>query len=192
MIIIVPEPFFTKKAKKLVVAKDFLIVDATDDYDSKLSEFGNRTPSPELTPTPVLKKIILDPDSTEAKIKRRNMKHYIENWLEDEGLLMRILFCCDMMCTVYENTGEDMNIFIVMRKKEYAELGGVLKERIDRATTKDFPVAYLLTKNTPKEEREKILNKKMPREFWGKFRKVLEKWRKEFDKSQLAQLYHSV
>lgn len=189
MIIIVPEPFFTKKAKKLVVAKDFIIADATDDFDSRLSEFGNRSQTAELVPTPVLRKIAADPDSQEAKIKRRNIKHYIENWLEDEAVSMRLLFLVDMMLVNYEHTGEDLNIFIVLRKKDYAEYAGLMKGKVDRYF-EGFELCYLMTKQTDKAERDRILNLRMPREFWGKLRKSTEKKRKEFDKTQLAQLYH--
>lgn len=191
MIIIVPEPFFRKKAKKLVVAKDFIIADATDDFESRLSDFGNRTQVPELVPTPVLRKIATDPDSQEAKIKRRNIKHYIENWLEDEAFAMRILFMADMMCVNYAHCGEDLNIFIALRKKEYAEYAGLMKAQIDRQF-EGFNLAYLMTKQTDREERDKILNMKMGREFWGRLAKSVEKKRKLFSKSQLAQLYHEV
>lgn len=191
MFVIVPDKVFLKRVKKWIVEKDFVIADATDDYDSDLSDLGNRTQVAELTPTPVLRKIAADPDSAEAKIKRRNIKHYIENWLEDDAVGMRMLYFADMMCMNYERTGEDINVFIVMKKKDYQEYAGFLKERIDRYFD-GFEMVMLVGKKTEKDDVTKWLRIQRGREFWGRLRKFLEKRRKEFDKSALAQVYHAL
>ena len=103
MIILVPIGSFKKKATKWVKYKDFVVADATFRHDSSMWEYGNKVDADELSPTPTLTKIALDPEDKESQIKKRHLNTYLEKWLDDEGFNIKVHFLVSVILRVSGN-----------------------------------------------------------------------------------------
>ena len=188
MFIIVPTHHFEKKARKWIVAKDFLIADASDSPESEVTEMGNRIDCGELVPTPKLSKMALYPNGQEARIMRNNLNRYLENWLTDDGVLMRINYFADILVQNFMHSGEDINVFIVLRKEFYREYGEHLAKAI-REQLNGLDVVRFLTKKMDKSAQEKILTERFPRETYETMKKCVKRNKKMFDEERLRQMY---
>ena len=188
MFIITPTSHFEKKARKWIIVKDFLIADASDSPDSEVTEMGNRIECGELVPTPKLCKIALDPTAHEARIMRNNLNRYLETWLGDDSVLMRINYLADVLVRNYRQNGEDINVFIVLRKEFYREYGeriaATIKEQLN-----DLDVVRFLTKKMDKDTQKKILSETFPEETYNAMAKEVQKNQKMFDKERLRTMY---
>lgn len=188
MFIITPSTHFEKKARKWILVKDFLIADASDAPDSEITEMGNRIDCGELVPTPKLCKIALDPTGQEARIMRNNLNRYLDSWLGDDSVLMRINYLADVLSRNFMQTGEDINVFIVMRKEFYRNYGehiaNTIKEQLG-----DLDVVRFLTKKMEKDAQKRILSETFPRETYEAMAKAVRKNQKMFDKERLRTMY---
>lgn len=154
MIIFVPEKSFYKKINKWVVHKDFLIADGTERHDGKMKQFGNTLDADEMNATPSLTIIASDPDSTDAKIKRRKLHYYLDTWMNDDAFGIKLNHLVECVVRNYKATGEDLNVFIVLRtsifnayhhyleryvneKYGYAELATWITHHLDKAEIKN-------------------------------------------------------
>lgn len=188
MFIITPTKSFEKRARKWILPKDFLIADASDEPESDVTEMGNRIDCGELVPTPKLSKIALDPNGQEARIMRNNLNRYLDQWLSDDGVLMRINYFADVLCRNYFQCGEDINIFIVMRKEFYREYGEKFAQMI-REQLGELDIVRFLTKKMDKDAQEKIITETFPAETYEKLKKCVKRNKKNFDEERLRQMY---
>lgn len=189
MILVCSEKSFLKRRKKWVLPKDFLIEDAIDDASSKVYEFGNRVWAHEFAPTPTLAKIAADPDSEDAKIKRRQINRYIDIWLSDEVIGMKLGFTLDVICQNVYRTGEDLNVFIIMKNKHYKCYGSLLVDFMNDMF--DMQVAELIDRNMPKETQKRMLERPVDPNFIDKLSRRVKKYMKQFSESQLQDMYAS-
>lgn len=180
MIILVPIGSFKKKIEKWVRYKDFIIADATDRHDGALSEYGNKVEASEIAPTPTLTKIALDPDSQESKIKMRHFSVYVERWLDDESINLKMHWLVSQIVSNYKRVGEDMNIFVVMTKPLFF----AYKDKIIDKFNEVYGGVELCTWITHKEDKEKIraiLTKEFPSEYYKTLKKGCKRVAKIFD-----------
>lgn len=187
MILITHEKSFCKRASKWAIEKDFLIADATEDYDGPVSDYGNRIMAVDFVPPPTLKKIARDPDSKEAKIKARNLNRYLELWLNDESLLARLVFFTDVIERNWDSNREDTNIFIVMKKTEYALLATPFMRYINE--TYGMDIAHLLTHKMDKETQKKLITMPVDESWMHRLSKMNKRLKKGIDKGRLQALY---
>lgn len=179
MIIIVPEKSFKKKAKKWVKPKDFVIVDGTERYSGSLREYGNRADGDEFNPPPVLSKIALEPESEEAKIKARHINKYLTAWLGDEGLNIKIYNLVGTIYKNWENTGEDMNIFVILRNPIYYKYYNALVQHINDEY--EAVIATGINHKMPKDAIKRALTFEFKSGFYKGIKKQLKRVRKSLD-----------
>jgi hypothetical protein len=179
MIIICPEKSFKKKIDKWVRHKDFLILDSTQHYDEAMKQLGGRAECDELAPTPTLQKIILEPDSQESKIKIKHYKRYLEAWLDDESVNVRIHYMASCIYRQWKTAGEDLNIFLVMRTPLYFKLWEPLAKKIndDYGVELAVGINHKLDKSTIKE----VLSRKHDREYYKTLKKHIKFMGKHLD-----------
>lgn len=165
MMILVPENSFKKKIEKWVKYKDFVIADATDRHDMSMSSYGNKISCDELAPTPTLTLIATaDSSDKQAQIKRRRLQSYLDRWLSDEAVAIRVHYMAKVILKGYKTTGEDTNIFIVMRKPIYFAFHQAVEEYIN--TQFAYGVCTSITHKMPKEDIKSILSESMSEEYY--------------------------
>lgn len=177
MIIICPIGSFKKRAEKWVKYKDFAIADATARHDGCTSEYGNRIETDELSPTPTLTKIALDPEDKESQIKKRHLANYIDRWLNDEAITIRLHYFVKTIVESYEKTGEDFNFFVLLTKPMYYAYQKCLVDHINELFGET--VAVGVTHKMDKGEVKKILSDPKERDYF----KTLKKSAKKIQKS---------
>lgn len=179
MIILVPMGSFKKKATKWVKYKDFVVADATFRHDSSMSEYGNKVDADELSPTPTLTKIALDPEDKESQIKKRHLNTYLEKWLDDEGFNIKVHFLVSVILKGYLETGEDTNVFVVMTKPMYYAYHKQMIEKINQ----DYGVTIAtgMTHKMEKSQIKDILTRSFPKEHYKTLKKALKRIRKALD-----------
>jgi hypothetical protein len=176
MIILVPEKSFRKKIEKWVKYKDFLIVDATDRHDGSMREYGNKIDADEMAPTPTLTLIATDPDDETSKVKRRRIERYIDQWLSDEGVNLKIHHIVGCILKSYNETGEDLNAFVVMRDPIFY----AYHEAVENHINDDYGV-HVAVGMTHKMDKE-VIKEQLRREFKADHYKALKKAHKRIKK----------
>lgn len=160
MIILVPENSFKKRIEKWVSYKDFYIADALDRHDGAMREFGNRIECDELSPTPTLVLIATGgEDNKEAQIKKRRVNMYLDTWLNDEGLNIKLHYLVGLMVKSFKQTGEDCNIFLVMRKPIFYAYHEAIERHINEGYQAE--IATSLTHKMEKKDQKAILTKEI-------------------------------
>lgn len=164
MIILVPENSFRKKIEKWVKYKDFYIADALDRHDGAMREYGNRIECDELYPSPSLVLIATGgDDSKEAQIKKRRVNMYLDTWLNDEGVNIKLHYLVSLIVKGYKAMHEDVNIFVVMRKPIFY----AFHEAIERHINDEYQVeiATSLTHKMDKAAAKAILTKPLTKDM---------------------------
>lgn len=165
MIFLVPQKSFKKKIEKWVTYKDFFFADAMDRHDGGMYQYGNRINADDLSPTPTLILIATaDEDNKEAMIKKRRVNLYLETWLNDEGVNLKLHYLVGLILRHYRETGEDLNIFIVMRNPLYYAYHEAMERHINEEFQCD--VCASITHKMSKDEVRKLLTAKFPKEFY--------------------------
>lgn len=176
MIILMPQKLFEKKIEKLVVYKDFLIVDATNRADGSMKQYGNVLSGDEMAPSPVLTVIAQNPDSEEARIKRRRIEAYLQTWYGDEGLNLKLHYILQNIVKQWEENGDDLNVFIVFRNKIFYAYHAGLEDYINAECGVDV-CGHLLPKMDKKEMKE-VVKREFPSSFYKALRKTCKRMKK--------------
>lgn len=176
MILFVPEKSFHKKIQKWVIHKEFLIADATDHHDGKMKEYGNVLSADEIAPTPSLTLIATDPDSEDAKIKRRKLSTYLDMWMSDDAFVTKVNYLVECLVRMHEETGEDVNIFVVMRNSIFYAYHQAVEERINEDYENEI-CSWITHKMDKKEIKARLLRNPSPKCY-----KALKKRTKEIRK----------
>lgn len=187
MIAITNEKSFIKRAKKWVLPKDFIVADATDSSDSEIQDYGQRIQCQEMVPTSVLLKIAKDPYSAESRIKAQNLNRYLSNWLDDDGLNMRLLMFMNILMQNHEREGDDMSIFIVMGKEAYREYAQALLAHIQSIYGPDS--AYLVTSKMEKDEQKKRIMASYPKEVYQKIARAVADQQRVYANNKFREMY---
>ena len=176
MIILMPQKLFDKKIEKLVIYKDFLIVDATNRADGSMKQYGNCLSGDEMAPGPVLTMIAQKPDSEEARIKRRRIEAYLQTWYGDEGLNLKLHFILESIVKHWDEHEDDLNVFVVMRNKLFYAYYAGLEEYINAEST--VPVCTHILPKMDKKEMKEIAKKEFPPSFYKALRKTCKRMKK--------------
>lgn len=170
MILLTTEKAFRKKIEKWCMYKDFLIVNAMERHGDMMSEYGNKIDADEFNPTPVLVKIATDPDSKEAKIKRQHLQSYLDRWLNDEGFQSKLHYVIGCILKQYATTGEDLNVFIVMRNQIFHAYHTIVERQINE----DYGVecASFITHKLDKGEQRSRLEREFDPSYFKKMSKA--------------------
>lgn len=176
MIIVIPKKSFDKKIEKWVKPKDFLICDATSAYDGSMSAYGNVIDCDDLAGTPTIQKIALDPNSDESKIKRVHLGKYLDTWLNEEAFNLKIYHLAKNMLKLHNDTGDDLNVFIVYTDPMFYGLGSYIVQHINE--TYGIPIAVSMTHKLDKHTRRDILERRFDDDYWKTLKKALKQQRK--------------
>lgn len=179
MIILMPEKTFKKKIEKYVKHKEFIIADALARHNGGMREYGNRIDAEAIHPTPTLIKIATDPDSEEAKIKKRSLGKYVNMWLNDEALNISIFHLVLCILKSYDRYQEDCNVFVVLRNPIFYAYHKYLVEKINDDYGTE--VATILTHKMEKDDVREILKRKFDREHFKTLRKSAKRIKKSLD-----------
>ena len=132
MIFLMSAKQWSKNKKKLVIPKDYIIFDATDDDDAKMSSYTNCVTMDAFNPPVKLVKLVADEESTDI-IDIDKLEKLEKNFFK--GLSLRSA----MMATVsgiIQNG--DINIFIVMRNKAFKYYRKKMKKMFEKLFPVDF------------------------------------------------------
>lgn len=190
MILITSEKSFLKRSKKWVLPKDFLIMDVLEDPTSKLYECGNRIWCSEMAPTPTLAKIAADPDDEDSKVKRRSIGRYIERWLNEEVIELKLGFICDVMCQNFRRTGEDMNVFMVMQNRHYKWYATSMRDHINEMF--GYHLADIIDRNMTKEMQKKLITQCPKEEVFEDLSEKVKKHMRKFSPTMIRDMYSSL
>ena len=158
MILIVSESYFKKHPKKLIEYKDYVLGDATDRGDDYLSEkYNSVADMGEFVPPPKLQKIVTEPNREETRIYRRNIKKHKDNWLGDEALVSKVVSIGDYIVDYNEQVGEDVNVFLILRKNMFKAYAEDLKKRINEIL--DCKICECVDKDMPQSEFKALVRK---------------------------------
>ena len=186
MIILIPKKSFDKKIQKWVRPKDFLICDATSAYDGSMTQYGNVIDCDDLAGTPTLQKIALDPNSDESRIKRQHLGKYLDTWLGDESFNLKIYHLAKNMLKLHNDTGEDLNVFIVYTDPMFYGLGSYIVDHINDSY--GIPIATSMTHKLDKPVIKEILNRQFDSDYWRALKKALKQQAKVLHIKQEANL----
>lgn len=176
MIILMPQKLFDKKIEKLVIYKDFLIVDATNRADGSMKQYGNCLDADVMAPGPVLTVIAQEPDSEEARIKRRRLDAYLQTWYGDEGLNLKLHFILENIVKHWDEHEEDLNVFLVFRNKIFYAYYAGFEDYINSECGVDV-CTHILPKMSKKEMKE-IAKRELPSSFYKTLRKTCKRMKK--------------
>ena len=171
MIILMPEKSFKKRIEKWVTYKDFFIADSLDRHDGMMREYGNRIDCDELSPTPSLILIATEGDTNkEAAIKRRRLNTYLDAWLNDEAVNIKLHYLVGLILRNYNATGEDTNVFVVMRNPIYYAYHEALQTHINEEF--QCEVCTSVTHKMEKPTIKAILSKHLDKGFFKTLRQA--------------------
>ena len=128
MIFIMSIKQWNKDKKKLVVPKDYVVMDGTDDADAKLSAFTNVVTADVFCPPAKLLKLVSQDDADDY-IDFDKLEELEDNYFDSLSLK-------NMMLAITANIigSNDVNVFIVLRNKAFK----YYKKRYKKAFNKMF------------------------------------------------------
>ena len=164
MILLTTEKAFRKRIEKWCMYKDFIIANALERHGDAMAEYGNKLDADELNATPTLQLIAKDPDSKEAKIKKQHLSQYLERWLGDETFQTKAHYIIGCILKTYATTGEDMNVFVVLRP----EIFNAYHVYMARQITEDYgvPCVDFITHKMSKADQKEKLTRTFDRSFY--------------------------
>lgn len=129
MIYLMPYRFFDDHKKKLVEAKSYIILDAQEDDNTRLSTFTNVVTMDNLAvPAKLLHQADMDPDTFEA-FDTDAIKELENNFFKSTNFETAAIACISAMLD------EDANVFIVIRNKAF----DYWREKYRKTFIKIFP-----------------------------------------------------
>lgn len=133
MIFLMSEKQWKKNKKKLVEPKDYIIMDATEDDDARMSAFTNVVTMDALNPPAKLVRLVTDDKFDDGVISwdkiEKLEKEYFRGYMLKKAIMATV-------AGIIENG--DINIFIVMRNKAYK----CYKHKMIKTFNKIFPVDF--------------------------------------------------
>lgn len=163
-----------KNKKKLIMPKDYMIFDGTEDDDAYMSRFTNTVTMDAFNPPVKLVKLAEKEDSDDYidydKIETLEKKYF-------SGLALTNAIMATIS-GVIENG--DMNIFIVIRNKAYK----IYRKRLKKVFTKLFPVEFDFIQIFSGEisDHKKDLRYSFSKEELSELKHVLRQREKEMEK----------
>lgn len=151
-------------------------MDATARGDSTMRQYGNCISGDELSPGPVLCMIAQEPDTAEAKIKRRRLSSYLQAWFTDEGLNIKLHYLVESIVRHWDEHEEDLNVFVVMRNKIFYSYYGNLEDYINGEY--EERIATHIVPKMKKKEMRAIAEKEFPASTYKNLKKMCKRIRK--------------
>ena len=150
MIIFMRQKDFLKKKKSLIMPKDYIIGDATDDTTGELQKFSNTVSLAGLKPPkPLVNGILADSDNIDPeKISKIGKRFTKSSEFRNTGVGL-----------VSAQAKSDKNFFIVFRDKDFKAYGKNIYKFFKSKFESDEDVFFLLD-----DVNEKILSKKISEE----------------------------
>lgn len=175
MIFLMSEKQWDKNKKKLVIPKDYIIFDATDDDDAKLDKFTNCVTMSGFNPPAKLVKLISKGDDVDDIIDMDKLEKLEDNFFNG------MQFNNAILTTVAGQLENDVNLFIVLRNKVFKNY----RKRILRAFIKtfnvDFNFVYIFSGDAAGNKKE--LKKSLSTDEVKELKELLHKREKEMEKS---------
>ena len=130
---------WNKNKKKFIIPKDYIIFDATDDDDAKMSSYTNCVTMDALNPPTKLVKLIADEESDDI-IDYEKLEKLEKTFFR--GLSLRSAMMATISGIVQNG---DINIFIVMRNKAFKYYKKKMKKTFEKLFPVDFEFIEIFT-----------------------------------------------
>lgn len=130
MILLLSVKQWKDTGKKLVMPRDYIIFDATEDDDSRMNRLTNCVSMDAMNPPTKLVKMMQDDDADYLNYNK--IEKAEKNFFKGPG------FQQGMMAAVTGELHENANIFIVFRNKAFKTYGKRIKKEFEKA----FPVEF--------------------------------------------------
>lgn len=170
MIFIMSLKTFMKYKKKLVEAKDYVIMDATDDDKGELDKFSNVVHLNEFAPPSKLIKAKAQDDENYELFAIEKME---KKFFKGKGFRTSCLACVN---GILEN--RNINIFIIVKGKVFKHYGAVLVKKIRKMFNVDFDFIYTFK---DWDDDKKYLKKDLSAGEMDELKEKLRKLEKELD-----------
>lgn len=140
MIFLMSAKQWSKAKKKLVIPKEYLIFDATEDDDAKMNAFTNTVTMDAMNPPVKLVKLISkDGGGFDDAIDFDKLEKLEKTFFKGQQLRKAI------MATVAGIIENDVNIFIVMRNKAFKYYKKKMKKAFEKTIPVDFEYIEIFT-----------------------------------------------
>ena len=142
MIFLMSVKQWNKAKKKLVMPKNYLIFDATEDDDAKMNAYTNAVTMDAMNPPAKLVKLVSEDDGTgncDDILDFDKIEKLEKNFFK--GLQLRKA----IMATVAGILEDDVNIFIVMRNKAFKYYKKKMKKAFEKTIPVDFEYIEIFT-----------------------------------------------
>lgn len=176
MIFLMSEKQWKKNKKKLVEPKDYIIMDATEDDDARMSAFTNVVTMDALNPPQKLVKLVNSDRTFDDEIIsfdkiEKLEKEYFRGYMLKKAIMATV-------AGIIENG--DINIFIVMRNKSFK----CYKYKMIKTFEKLFPVDFTFIQifSGDVSEYKKSLKRTFDYDEVMQLKKVLKQREKELEK----------
>lgn len=165
---------WSKAKKKLVIPKNYLIFDATEDDDARMSAFTNTVTMDSMNPPVKLVKLVSKDDGTGSYddiIDYDKIEKLEKEFFKGHQLRKAI------MATVAGLLEDDVNIFIVMRNKAFKYYKKKMKKAFERTIPVDFDYIEIFSGEV--DDHKKSLKRSFTEEELHMLKKSLKKREKE-------------
>ena len=176
MIFIMSAKQWSKSKKKLVIPKDYIIVDATDDDDARMNAFTNVITLDAMNPPSKLVKLASDEKDTSDIIDYDKIEKLEKEFFK--GRRLREAIMATIACVV-EN--HNINIFIVMRNKAFKCYKNKMKKAFQKVIPVDFDFVEVYSGDV--SEHKKSLKYTMDEEEIHELKRILKKREKESEEN---------
>lgn len=150
MIFIVSKKAFLKNAKALIRKKDFVVIDATDDSSSTLSNIISPVMTKDdLAPPSKCVMAELDPDYYEYEIDKKKVRKLWKGWIKRS----KVQNCLYAIFRILLE--ENLNIFIIISNKAYKALGDKYCTSINNEL--DSRIKFVYTYEEYRDDRESLI-----------------------------------
>lgn len=173
MIFIMSVKQWNKNKKKLVIPKNYLIFDATEDDDAKMSAYTNTVTMDSMNPPAKLVKLAgKDKDETDEILDYEKIEKLEKEFFK--GLILRKSIMATVAGVVERG---DINIFIVMRNKAFKYYKNKMRKAFERIIPVDFTFVEVFSDDIDKHK--KSLRRSFSDEEIYQLKKALKKREKE-------------
>lgn len=162
--------------KKLVVPKDYIIFDATEDDDAKMNAYTQAVTMDALNPPVKLVKLAAKEDNIDDIIDYNKIEKLEKEYFKGDQ------FTNALLATVAGQVESDINIFIVFRNKAFKYYKNKIKNRFEKLFPVDFEFVKILKDDYDKKELKKQLKYRFSSEEVQDLKAFLKSNEKEMEK----------
>ena len=176
MIFLMSEKQWKKNKKKLVEPKDYIIMDATEDDDARMSAYTNVVTMDALNPPPKLVRLVSDDSNFDDDVISFDKVEKLEKEFFKGFMLKKAIMAT--VAGIIENG--DINIFIVMRNKAFKCYKNRMLNTFKKVIPVDFTFIQIFSGDVSVSKKE--LKKEFSYDEIMDLKKILKQREKELEK----------